>query len=241
MNIRTFSIIPLGVLLLLPFISACASTPDPTLDNYADPVRFEKAIAAFEAADQKAMPPEGAVLCIGSSSMGGWHGTIKKDLAPLTVIPRGFGGSTMHDLLHFTDRVVIPYKPRAILIYEGDNDVSQKVSPEAILATFKQFTAKVHAALPDTRIYMLAIKPSISRWKMWPEMEEANRLLEQQCKRDKRMTYIDIATPMLNEAGTPMESIFLKDMLHMNAEGYKIWTKVVRPVLVDREKEYEKN
>ena len=92
-----------------------------------------------------------------------WHSKIHEDLAPLTVIARGFGGSTMFDLLHYTDRIVLPYKPRAIVVYEGDNDVAIGVGPEEIRDTFRKFVHKVHAALPQTRIYFLAIKPSYSR------------------------------------------------------------------------------
>ena len=84
--------------------------------SYPNPERYEKAVKAFEKSDAAEFNPSGAVLCIGSSSMRMWHPTIKEDLAPLTVIPRGFGGSTMNDLLYFADRIVIPYKPRAILV-----------------------------------------------------------------------------------------------------------------------------
>ena len=99
--------------------------------GYSNPERFESSVAGFEKSDAEAMPPAGAVLCIGSSSMRMWHPTIKEDLAPLTVIPRGFGGSTMNDLLAFTDRIVMPYKPRAILVYEEDNDAQGGISVEA--------------------------------------------------------------------------------------------------------------
>ncbi len=78
-----------------------------------DPLRFEKDISAFEKEDKMMMPPEGAIVITGSSSIRRWHPTIKEDLALLTVIPRGFGGSTMADALYYVDRIIIPYKPRA--------------------------------------------------------------------------------------------------------------------------------
>ena len=104
--------------------------------TYRSPAKYEKAIRAFERKDKDSPPPAGAVVCIGSSSMRMWHDRIREDLSPLTLIPRGFGGSTMHDLLHYTDRIVLPYKPRAIVVYEGDNDVAKGVSPAEIQQTF---------------------------------------------------------------------------------------------------------
>lgn len=208
--------------------------------GYGGSKHFEKDIKKFEENDKKKPPPEGGIVCIGSSSMRGWHGAIKKDLAPLTVIPRGFGGSNMNDVLYFSDRVVINYKPRAILLYEGDNDMQAKIKPEAFLAKFKEFVAKVHKVLPQTRIYVLAVKPSISRWKIWPSMKKSNELLKAECDKNDLLTFIDIATPMLGEDGTPKKGIFKKDNLHMNRAGYDIWTKAVKPILDKKELEHEK-
>ena len=207
--------------------------------TYRDPERFEERIAKYEAEDAKSFPPESAVLCIGSSSMGGWHNTIREDLAPLTVIPRGFGGSNMNDVVHFANRVVLPYKPRAILLYEGDNDIALGVSPDTVMARFETLVGMVHAKLPDTRFYVLSVKPSIRRWEMWPAMSKTNKLMEARCATDKRLTYVDVATPMLNEKGEPMSDIFKEDNLHMVRKGYEIWRDAVRPVLVEAEMKFE--
>ena len=203
--------------------------------SYPDPKRFEKSIEQFEAGDRKNFPPPGAIVCIGSSSLRGWHGTIEEDLAPLTVIPRGFGGSNMNDALHYADRIVLPYKPRAIVLYEGDNDVSQGIPPGQIAVTFRAFAKTVHDELPECRIYLLSIKPSIKRWEMWPTMEKANALMEAMCRKDDRMVYVDIAAPMLNAEGLPTPGIFKKDKLHMTRSGYVIWRDVLKPILEKRE------
>ena len=220
-------------------VFSCQILADTSDKTYPDPARFEDQIAAFEMADAKEMPPIGAIVCVGSSSMRGWHKHIADDLAPLTVIPRGFGGSNFNDLMYYLDRIVLKYRPRAILVYEGDNDTAHGISPEKTASMFAEFVAKVHEELPDCRIYFLAIKPSISRWSIWPKMEEANRLIETQCRIDDRLTYLDIATGMLGEDGTPRPDIFLDDNLHMNRKGYEIWRDTVRPVLVEREAGYE--
>lgn len=206
---------------------------------YPDPARFEERILKFEQADANQMPPPGAVVCVGSSSMGGWHKHIAEDLTPLTVIPRGFGGSNFNDLMFYSDRIVLKYRPRAILVYEGDNDTAHGIAPEKTATMFASFVSKVHEDLPDCRIYFLAIKPSISRWKIWPEMEKANRLIEAQCRSDDRLNYIDIASGMLGDDGTPRPEIFLDDNLHMNRKGYEGWRDAVRPVLVAQEAGFE--
>ena len=203
---------------------------------YPDPKRFEKAIEQFETNDRKNPPPQGAIVCIGSSSIRGWHGNIKEDLAPLIIIPRGFGGSNMNDALHYADRIVLPYKPCAIVLYEGDNDIAKGISPEQIAATFRAFVTKVHAELPECRIYVLSIKPSIKRWSLWATMQEANALMEATCCEDERLFYIDIATQMLNDEGLPKSGIFKRDQLHMTREGYVLWRNAVKPVLEKRER-----
>jgi lysophospholipase L1-like esterase len=207
--------------------------------NYGTSERFEKDIQRFEAADKKNPPPEGAIVCIGSSSMRLWQATIKEDLAPLTIIPRGFGGSTMNDALNFADRIVLPYKPRAIVLYEGDNDISQGIAIETLTNTFRAFVTKVHAASPDCRIYFLSIKPSISRWNIWPEMKKANSLINAECAKDKRLTFVDVASSMLDAEGKPLKHLFKSDNLHMTKDGYVIWRDVLKPILLKNELQFE--
>ncbi|RMD78743.1 MAG: hypothetical protein D6820_09415 [Lentisphaerae bacterium] len=208
--------------------------------GYPSPERYRKAIEAFLAADKKNPPPPNAVLCIGSSSMRKWHASIRRDLAPLTVIPRGFGGSNMNDVLYFSDQIVLPYKPRAILLYEGDNDTAQRIPVSVIVSTYRKFIDKVHSQLPNCRIYVMAVKPSISRWRLWPAMQKLNGELEKLCSQDERLCFIDAATPLLGADGKPVAAYYLKDKLHMTRQGYEVWKKVVGQILIPREKPFEK-
>ena len=207
--------------------------------KYPDPERFSKEIQRFKTEDKQQTPPRNAIVCIGSSSMRGWHGTIHTDLAPLTIIPRGFGGSNMKDALHFADRIVLPYRPRAIVLYEGDNDIAQGIAPEKIAGTFRAFVGKVHADLPECRIYFLSIKPSIQRWSLWPKMKEANHLVAMECRKDKRLVFIDVASGMLDGEGNPRRGLFKEDKLHMTRAGYVIWRNVLRPILAKAELRFE--
>jgi lysophospholipase L1-like esterase len=195
-----------------------------------DSSRWEKYIVRFEAADKKQMPAPGGILFIGSSSIRMWK-TLKHDFAGFSVINRGFGGSQIADSVHFAGRIVHPYKPRQIVLYAGDNDVAAGKSPETVLADFQKFVKTVRAKLPKARISFIAIKPSLSRWKLSGKMAKANALVHGTCDKDERLDYIDIWQPMLGDDGKPRPDLFLGDGLHLNAKGYALWTSHVKPHL----------
>lgn len=218
---------------------ATVAEVEPSAD-YPDPLRFENAIKQFEAADAKAMPPKGAVVVAGSSSVRMWHGQIAEDLAPLTVVGRGFGGSNMNDLAYFLDRIVLKYQPRAVVIYEGDNDIAQGVSPAVVTQTFKQLLDKIEQARPGCRVYIIAVKPSLKRWAMWPTMQRLNQNFADIAASNPNVTYLDIATPMLGDDGRPNPALFVNDGLHLNRAGYLLWRDTIRPVLVQAEQRHER-
>ena len=207
--------------------------------EYPDPERYRAAIEAFLASEADAPPPKNAVVATGSSSMRFWHRRIGEDLAPLTIIPRGFGGSNMRDVRHFLDELVLRHEPRAVLLYEGDNDAAVGATPEQVLEHFDAIVATIHERLPATRIYALSVKPSVARWHLRDVMGAINAQFTARAEADPLITHIDIATPMLGEDGQPKKHIFVADMLHMNGAGYDIWRDTVRPVLVAAEAEFE--
>ncbi len=204
-----------------------------------DPTRFEDAILAFEAQDKISPPAEGAILLTGSSSIARWNDQAKAALAPLSVIPRGFGGSVMEDVLYYLDRVALTYKPRAILIYEGDNDTSFRIPEDKIVRQFEQIVAKVHATLPETRIYVLSVKPSILRLDVWPAAQRVSARLEGIADADILVHYIDVATPFLKADGSVMTDIFVADNLHLNDKGNAIWGAAIKAGLMKIEGQFE--
>ena len=199
-----------------------------------DSSRWEKSIARFEVADKKQMPRTDGILFIGSSSIRMWK-TLERDFPGEPIINRGFGGSQIADSVHFAGRIVHPYKPRQIVLYAGDNDVAAGKSPETVLTDFQQFVKTVHAKLPKARVSFIAIKPSLSRWKLSGKMTRANSLVRDACGKDKRLDYIDIWQPMLGDDGRPRPDLFLGDGLHLNTKGYALWTSIVKPHLTRRE------
>ncbi|MCZ0951861.1 MAG: GDSL-type esterase/lipase family protein [Rhodospirillaceae bacterium] len=206
-----------------------------------DPERFEDAIRRFEVLDRENPPPDGAIVLTGSSSIARWNDQAAQALTPLTVIPRGFGGSVMNDVLHYLDRVAIVYRPRAILIYEGDNDtgMSQPIPVETILDQLRRIITRIHMELPDTRIYVLSVKPSILRWNVWPLAQEVNAGYRGIADDDPLVYYVDVATPLLDADGSLRPEVYVEDGLHLNDLGNSIWGTAIRNALMAVEAEFE--
>ena len=192
----------------------------------AAPEKWAKAIDAFTTADRTNPPPRDGVVFVGSSSIVRWA-TLQQDFPGVKAINRGFGGSELADSVFYADRIVIPYRPRIVVLYAGENDLNAGKTPETVFADFKAFVAKVHGALPQTRIVWIAIKPSPSRAKIKEQVARANALVAAECKRDPRLAYADVYTPMLTAAGEMRPELFVKDMLHLNEAGYALWVPIV--------------
>lgn len=209
-------LIALALLITLPLLAAGEGN------------RWEKDWAAYEA---KPAPAAGTIACVGSSSMRMWK-TIAQDLAPLPVWNRAFGGSRTGDQVNAFPRLLLPHKPRVIVYYCGDNDLAKPdADPQNAVKGFSEFVAVVRKELPTTRIVYLSIKPSPSRIACLPVSTKANAAIKELCATDPLLTFIDVAGPMLDAEGKPRGELFLKDRLHMNEEGYKLWTSIVKPVL----------
>jgi lysophospholipase L1-like esterase len=196
---------------------------------------WEPAIREFEEQDKVHPPKPGVIVFAGSSSFRFWD-TLVSDMKPLEVINRGFGGSEFSDLNMYAQRIVIAYRPSAVVIYEGDNDLADgsTKTPEVVAGDCKKFVQTVHTALPDTWIYILAIKPSRLRWKQWPAMKAANKLMQDYAATQERVQYIDIATSMFDAEGNLPGDLFKSDGLHPTAKLYAMWTAIIKPILLQR-------
>jgi lysophospholipase L1-like esterase len=198
-----------------------------------DPAVWLPAIEAFEARDREHPPPGGAVVFTGSSSIRFWR-TLANDMAPLPVVRRGFGGARMSDIVYYVDRIVIAYRPRAVVLFAGTNDLGGFASdrtPEQIAAGYAQFVEAVHGALPETNIYYLSITPSRLRWRQWPLVRQTNELIEAHTRLDDRLHFIDATEDFLGADGLPDRKLFRWDRLHPNHRGYAVWTSLIKPVL----------
>lgn len=169
-------------------------------------------------------------MFVGSSSIRMWE-TLADDFAGLAVVNRGFGGSTLTDVAYFTPRIVLPARPRLVVLYAGDNDLANGHTPEQVLGDYRAFARQVHAALPETRIVFVSVKPSPSRWALADAMRRTNALIQAEIARDSRATFVDVFTPMLGADGRPRPELFRDDSLHMTANGYAIWRARLAPLV----------
>lgn len=229
-------------LLICSLVFGC--TPSPSASSPQEqtqspsPIPFDSSLAqyqdeidAFVAADSQAMPPAGAVLFVGSSSIRMWK-SLEADMAPIPVINRGFGGSTMRELNYYIEQLVMPYSPEVIVLYEGDNDITaEDVGPADVIAELDWYRQYMEHHLPKAETYFLGVKPSIARQALLPKGQTTNRLIAEFAAKYPTLHYIDIATPLMINDSTIMDDIFIDDNLHLNAKGYGIWTETIKPIV----------
>jgi len=190
---------------------------------------FEDEILAFERQDRECPAPRGAIVFAGSSSIRGWD--LPKHFPGLDVVNRGFGGSQIAESTHYADRILLPLEPRLVVFYAGDNDIACGKTPAEVFGDFVAFVDKIRAALAETRIVFLSIKPSLSRWEMVERMRDANRRIEAFCRSSTGLSYVDTDAPMLGADGRPRPELFVEDGLHLSEAGYALWTSLVLPHL----------
>lgn len=214
----------IGCLLLVIAHAAFARPPSPQ--------SWQPDIDRLVADDSAHPPPQHGVLFVGSSSIRMWT-TLAADFPGVPVIDRGFGGSAIADTTYFVDRIVVPYHPRLIVMYAGDNDIAEGCTPRQVLDAFETFVARVRRDLPEVAVAYISIKPSIARWSMWPRMREANRLIAAWSQTQSRVTFVDVAASMREANGKPRGALFRDDGLHMTPAGYAVWVRALKPVLAN--------
>jgi lysophospholipase L1-like esterase len=197
------------------------------LNASSNPEFFASDVAEFATTDRDHPPPDHPIVFVGSSSIRLWD-TLQRDMAPLPVLNRGFGGARLSSVVYFVDRVVIQYRPRAIVLYAGDNDLDAGKSPEDVVREFRDFVSRVESALPDVPIYYLSMKPSLLHWSNWPKYAQANAQISAICASDPRLGYIDGATPLLAYGEPPPRELYRFDRMHLSAKGYTLWTGVIK-------------
>jgi len=155
-------------------------------------------------------------------------------MKPLRVINRGCGGCALAHVTYYARQIVLPYRPRAVVLYAGDNDLSYPPwkSPAAVLNEFRRFVGLIHGELPDTWIFYVSMKPA--PWGDWPLMEQTNRMIAAYSRTQERVRFIDVSSAMLDSQGKFRRALYDWDPMHMNASGYALWTSIVKPVLMEQ-------
>lgn len=193
---------------------------------------FKEEIVNFKKMDSLSFPGKHLILFAGSSSFRKWT-HVQEAFPTHPIINRGFGGSTLPDLIYYANDILFPYDARQIVIYCGENDIaaSDTVTAEIILLRVKQLFALIRTRQPKTEIDFVSIKPSPSRIQFRQTVEKSNQLIQAFIAKQPHSKYINVFDAMLNPDGSIREDIFLEDRLHMNEKGYAIWTKIIGPYL----------
>jgi lysophospholipase L1-like esterase len=207
-------------LFLLVFAAAQAQQKD----------AFYKEIQNFKKQDSTKLPPKNAVLFIGSSTFTNWK-DVQTYFPNHTIINRGFGGSSLPDVINYVNDIVYPYYPKQVVIYCGENDFTAGVTAAVVVNRVKQLFGLIREKYPKVQLTFVSIKPSPSREKYWPLMIDANKKIVEIIAKMKHASYINTYDAMFDAEGEIMTDIFLSDMLHMNAKGYAIWAKIMEPYL----------
>lgn len=193
---------------------------------------FWNDIQRFKKTDSTQQPAKNGILFVGSSSFTKWT-DVQQYFPAYPIINRGFGGSSLPDVIRYADDIIFPYQPKQVVVYCGDNDLaaSDTVSAATVTARFQQLFQLIRSRMPEVEIAYVSIKPSPSRARLMPKMIEANKQIRAFLRTQKHAAFIDVFKPMLNKNGQPREELFIEDRLHMNATGYTIWQKAIQPHL----------
>lgn len=202
---------------------------------HAQEAPFYNEIQEFKKQDSISFPQKNSILFVGSSSFQKWH-DVQSYFPDYKIINRGFGGSTLPDVILYASDIITPYHPKQVVIYCGDNDLasSDTITPAIVINRFKILFHIIRKDLPAANIAYVSIKPSPSRINLMQKMKQVNLLIKSYLNKQKNASFIDVFKPMLLPDGKPKPEIFLEDSLHMNPKGYAIWKRAIQPHLIKK-------
>lgn len=214
------------------FLALVSLLPTHAAPPEAPSARWHSSLEEFAAADKLKKPSGRGVLFVGSSTIRMWKTMVADFREVPIIINRGYGGSTLEDSSHMVRQLVTQYQPSQVMVYAGENDLHEGRTPAQVLGSFKRLMSAVRAELPGARISFISIKPSPSRAAIVPAVRASNVLIQDFLMSQYNVDYIDVYTPMWGPDGKLRAELFLPDMLHMNAEGYALWHKIITPYVV---------
>jgi lysophospholipase L1-like esterase len=193
---------------------------------------FWNDIQLFKKQDSANFPGIGKILFVGSSSFTKWT-DVQSYFPSYPIINRGFGGSSLPDVIRYSDDIIFPYQPKQIVIYCGENDfaASDTVSAETVIERFEELFSLIRSRYKNVPIAYISMKPSPGRKHLMPKFLVANMAIKNFLKKKRKAAFVDVYYKMLKPDGSPIDDIFIEDKLHMNAKGYALWKKAIEPYL----------
>jgi hypothetical protein len=219
------------ILLISSILLSCS--PVKKYQNLPEVKVWEKDIQSFEQLDKSEKYQEDAILFAGSSSIKFWN-SLEKDMAPYHVIQRGYGGAKLSDFAVYAGRIIDPHKCKAIVLFVA-NDITgtdNDKTPAEVATLFRNVLKTIRKVHPVTPVFWIAVTPTVSRWKVWPEIQKANALVKEICDNQKNTYFITTDFAFLNENGVPKDELFRDDKLHLSEKGYAEWTEIIKNYLI---------
>lgn len=176
------------------------------------------------------------VLFYGSSSFRFWEASeytsfkgpfLQEALALSDAVNLGFGGATIQACVYLFERIIVPFRPRALLVYAGDNDLALGSTVAEIVNGYRYLIAKTRHYCGPIPITVLSIKPSPAYHSNLNKIVEANSMISEVVASQADCYFLDVFHPMMN-GEQPDRSFFEADGIHMNAKGYQLWAEVLR-------------
>jgi lysophospholipase L1-like esterase len=232
--------VPVGIAVGGIVLAALAPWPAPAVETSrpagdAVVARWEQDVAALEGLDEREVDPPGAILFIGSSSIRLWD-SIAADMAPWPVVRRGYGGARYRDLCHFAPRLVATHDPRAIVVFSA-NDISEPGEAPAVdevMVDVQATLAGIRSLHPRVPVLFVAVTPTASRWRLWPEISRLNAAIEGMCAEEAGTFFVATAERFLDPAtGRPAAELFQDDRLHLSPAGYAVWAEAIAAALAE--------
>lgn len=220
--------------LFIPLVIFAVLSCSPLRIYQQDPdiLAWEADIQKFEHLDSTENYPDNAILFAGSSSIRLWE-TLAQDMSPYPVIQRGYGGAKLSDLAIYARRILYPHECRAIVLFIA-NDIAgteDDKNPGEVDRLFRTVLKIIRDKYPVTPVFWIAVTPTALRWEVWPQIEKANRLIEETCLKNANTYFIRTDFAFLNASSQPKGELFLPDRLHLNAKGYEVWTGIIKKEL----------
>ena len=215
-------------ILFLLFIVLLSCSPVNKYRNLPEVLAWENDIREFEQLDKSVKYSPEAIMVAGSSSIKLWS-TLETDMYPYPVIQRGYGGARLSDFAVYADRIFAPHPCRAIVIFIA-NDITggdSDKSPREVAELFRYLVKIIRKTHPDTPVFWIAVTPTAARWSVWDKIQEVNTRISGICDDNDNTWFIRTDFAFLDANGKPRTELFIEDNLHLNRQGYAVWTEIV--------------
>jgi hypothetical protein len=223
---KKLTLIFLGLTVFAILFSSC--NPVNKLGQNPEVKKWEGEVTGLEALPVS--ESNNTILFIGSSSVRLWD-SVSTDMLPYQAIARGYGGAKLSDFVYYTNRIVSPHQAGAIALFIANDitgDEVNDISPEEVLSLFRLTVRQIRKSHPDVPVFWIEVTPTPSRWKSWPQISKANKLISEYCEKKENIIFLQTSHKFLNDKGLPDTSLFLSDMLHLNREGYQLWSECIK-------------